>query len=339
MATPESSIVPLGPLRVAAILLLAPGAVALAIGDDRRPAQVVGLTQITAVENTYPAWSPDGSAVVFESTRDGDPEVFVMNADGSELRQLTFNNVVDGSPVFSPDGSQIAFVSDRDGNLEVYLMEADGGNPHNVSNHPGTDGHPKFSADGHFLVFNSNRVSDPATFADGYMSHEHNHEIFRLELSTGSLERLTDFPGWDTYPSLSPDGQWLLWRRSIDGLGRFADKKNSEIFVKNLATGEEINVSQHPDFDGWPAWSPDGAQIAFSSNRAGAVRETWDLYVMSADGSNPIRLTFEGSEGRYFTKPAFSPDGGRLLATRTVADTVETFVLDIGEVPRETPSP
>jgi len=83
-----------------------------------------------AWDDAAPAWAPDGRRIVFRSDMDGDPEIYVMNRDGSGVVQLTFNDLVaDDDPQFSPDGSRIAFLSRRDGNSEIYVMNADGAAP------------------------------------------------------------------------------------------------------------------------------------------------------------------------------------------------------------------
>jgi TolB protein len=75
---------------------------------------------------TDPMYSPDGMKLVFISTHDGDPEIFVMNADGSGLKKLTDNTAVDAAPSWSPDGGKIVFTSDRSGSFELYRMNSDG---------------------------------------------------------------------------------------------------------------------------------------------------------------------------------------------------------------------
>jgi len=75
---------------------------------------------------TDPMYSPDGLKIAFISTHDGDPEIFVMNANGTGLRKLTDNTAVDAAPSWSPDGGKIVFTSDRDGSFELYSMNADG---------------------------------------------------------------------------------------------------------------------------------------------------------------------------------------------------------------------
>lgn len=79
-------------------------------------------------DDSSPVWSPDGEKIVFSSFRNGNYEIYVMNADGTEEKRLTTNPRIDKMPVWSPDGEKIAFVSDRDGNDEIYIMNADGSN-------------------------------------------------------------------------------------------------------------------------------------------------------------------------------------------------------------------
>ena len=75
---------------------------------------------------TDPIYSPNGLKIAFISTHDGDPEIFVMNADGTGLKKLTDNTFVDAAPSWSPDGGKIVFTSDRSGSFELYRMNADG---------------------------------------------------------------------------------------------------------------------------------------------------------------------------------------------------------------------
>ncbi len=303
-----------------------------AIASAQDYVEPVETTQITGLENTYPAWSADNSKIVFESTRDGaDADIFVMNADGTNVVQLTDNDVIESTPVFTPDGRFIVYASEQDGNLDVFRMNADGSGKVNLTRHPGADGHPKVSADGKRIYFNSNRESDPATFSRGYMDREHNHEIFSMALDGSDVRRLTDLPDWDTYPAISPDGTQLLWRRVTATGGKSPSGRNSEVFWMDLASGLQRNLTNHQAFDGWPAWSPDGKRIAFASNRANPDFEAFDIYVANADGSNPTRVTFgDGVDGRgSWTKPSFSADGRRILCTRTVGTSVDIFVVTL----------
>jgi TolB protein len=82
--------------------------------------------------------------IAFVSIRDGNAEVYVMDADGKNQRNLTNNPADDWGPAWSPDGKMIAFTSKRDGNLEVYVMDADGKNQHNLTNNPADDWCPSW---------------------------------------------------------------------------------------------------------------------------------------------------------------------------------------------------
>lgn len=104
-------------------------------------------------EDREPTWSPDGTKIAFTSSRDGNEEVYVMNADGSGQLNLTKNSDIDNSPRWSPDGKRLAFVSERDGNPEIYLMNADGSSPTNLSRNIAVEGQPSWSPDGRLVAF------------------------------------------------------------------------------------------------------------------------------------------------------------------------------------------
>jgi Tol biopolymer transport system component len=106
--------------------------------------KVVNYQHLTTL-NTYnksPVWSPDGKKIVFASGRDGNWEIYVMNADGSNQTRLTNHPDVDMQPAWSYDGKQIAFVSTRDGNQEIYVINADGSNLLRLTNNDTTDSDP-----------------------------------------------------------------------------------------------------------------------------------------------------------------------------------------------------
>jgi len=98
--------------------------------------------------------------IAFVTIRDGNEEIYVMDDDGSNPRNITQNPANDNEPSWSPDGKKIAFNSDRDGNWEVYVMNADSSNPVNLTNNSNLDGSPHWSPDGHQITFTSNRNGD-----------------------------------------------------------------------------------------------------------------------------------------------------------------------------------
>ena len=133
---------------------------------------------------------PAGNRIAFVSDRDGNFEIYMMNADGSNQTRLTNNPAEDGMPAWSPDGSCLAFNSDRDGNFEIYVMDADGSNQTRLTNDPGWDTMPAWSPDGSCLAFNSDR--------DG------KSEIYVMDADGSNQRNLTNNPAWDGDPAWSP---------------------------------------------------------------------------------------------------------------------------------------
>jgi TolB protein len=119
-------------------------------------------------------------------------------------------------------------------------------------------------------------------------------EIFVVDITTKKIATLIA-GGTNTYPSWSPDGKRIAFRRMIGDM-------NSEVFIANSDGTGVQNITNHMAFDGWPSWSPDGARIAFSSNR----RANYQIHVMNADGTD-VHLV-ANTEGRA-TEPRWSMDG------------------------------
>ncbi len=107
------------------------------------------------INNTHRQQPAHEGLIAFCSDRDGDPEIYLMNEDGSGVRKLTDNTSEDLAPDWSPDGSRIDFVSDRDGDYEIYKIESDESHPLRLTDHAGEDFHPCWSPDGTKIVFES----------------------------------------------------------------------------------------------------------------------------------------------------------------------------------------
>jgi hypothetical protein len=187
-----------------------------------------------------PAWSPDGRYIAFSSNRAmrqaGQAyavDIFVMDADGSNPRNLTDSATYDTAPAWSPDGKHILFQSDRDGNQEIYVMDADGSNPRNLTNHEADDFQPAWSPDGRSIAFDSDRDGD--------------REIYVMNVDGSNLRQLTDSPGMDGLPTWSPDGRYMAFQSDRGG-------GSQEIHVMEADGSNVQQLTEHKAF--MAAWSP-----------------------------------------------------------------------------------
>ena len=154
----------------------------------------------------WPAWSPDGSRIVFASqVYAANADIYVMNEDGSSAMQLTKSEGDNTTPAWSPDGSRIAFLSNRDGNYNIYVMNADGSNVTHLTRDAAQDasGQPDWSPDGSHIAFAAYR-SD-------------NTDIYIMDADGSNATRLTGDIGVDNEPAWSPDGSRIAFVSNRDG--------------------------------------------------------------------------------------------------------------------------
>lgn len=232
--------------------------------------------------------------LVFYSERDGDSDIYLMDADGSNVQQLTNEAGSDYEAKASPDGSLIVFGSQRAGgeNGLLYVMNVDGSGvrPLTTANEGQAvnDEYPDWSPDGRRVAFQ--RVT---SLAEGAKS-----DLWLVDIESGRETQLTDTPDvWDSTPSFAADGNSVLFENSSSG--------DFEIYQLRL---DDMRVSQLTDSEGTEIeakQSPDGARIAFAFERDG----DFDIYVMSNDGSDLRALTDNDAADGC---PQWSPDGKRI---------------------------
>jgi len=298
------------------------------IGMGLLPLAVADPPQrLTNIINSYPHPSPDGRRVVFQSNRTGIPQVYVMDADGGNLLQLTHEERGAETPKWSPDGRRILYAAYvGEDNNDLFVIDADGGNLRQLTDSPGYDGHASWSSDGHRIVFNSDRTTPDLQV--GWS--ERWHEIFSMDENGGDLRQHTHLRSLCTYPSFSPDQEQIVYRKVTHTPAMSWDltpsDRNSEVFVARADGSDERNLSNSAAFDGWPAWSPTGEWIAFASNRAGPAN-TGQLYLIHPDGTGLRQIT---SGPWSYAQPAWSADGSALFAYQNQ----ETSDFEFGDIVR-----
>lgn len=308
---------------------------------------VVGVTATITAQAPQPLGTPETATaapacrgrIAFLARPSGTPDIYVVNADGSGLTNLTDDPAAEQSPIWSPDGKRIAFVGMRDGRTDLYLISADGSGLMQLTDLPGREYAPSWSPDGKQILFAS--------------TVSYGSELFSLDVGSGEIVQLTSTVMHKTEPTWAPDGSFIAFTQ-LDSWNQ------GDVFVMAADGSGMTNLTENPAHDCCPAWSPDSAlgmgRIAFLSSRSdqgsgllpggrnGAYRlasllvradrdgdppalsgivqplttvlpeQPRDVYLMNADGSGLRNLTSGAGRERH---PAWSPDAapdGRRIA-------------------------
>ncbi len=268
-------------------------------GATRTPAGGVGTPAATRRE-----------VVFFSSHRNDvhDSQVYVMNADGSGQRQLTFTRGHSWGPRLSPDGKTFVFSSvapgDHNdhsatgggrigqGHHEIFRSNVDGSNIVRLTNSTAWNNAWAWAPDGQSLILASDR--------DGEW------ELYRMSAKgeQDGITRLTTNAAQDGWPSFTPDGKRVV----------FASDRNggvSQIYIMDADGKNQRQLNVSKSYDTFPSVSPDGKRIAYSvQNGTAQTGITSEIFVMNIDGSEPTRLTNTVATN---TDPSWSPDGTKLI--------------------------
>ena len=211
----------------------------------------------------HPAWAPDGNGILLSRSVDGYRAIFIADASGTSLRQLTEPPVgwLDVQPMAL--GNAVVFVRmEPTGRYRLYRV--------------GTD------ASGLTALTSGERDGDPAPSADGErLAYSSSNDIFLMEVASRRVRRLTNSP--DVYKAgvaLSPDGKHIAFTRIDRG-------HLEQIFAMNVDGTDVHRVSRGDYYDFLPKWSPDGTRIGFTSSRDGSL----GVYTMRADGSDVVNVS------------------------------------------------
>lgn len=223
------------------------------------------------------------SRIMFTSESMRAKEIFVMDYDGTNIRQLTQNGSLNLTPAWSPDGLSVATTSYISGSPDLVIIDAASGKPAFHYKQTELQTAPAWSPDGKYLAFSS--------------THEGNAEIYVMTMSNKKVQRLTYHPGVDSSPSWSPTGRELVF--TSDRLG------NPQLFVMDAEGGNLRRLTYYGTYNDSPAWSPRGDKIAYVSR----VEGRFNILTVDVNGENVEQLTTSGSN----EDPCWSPDGYRIV--------------------------
>jgi Tol biopolymer transport system component len=269
----------------------------------------------TLTPTPVPTPQGNGGKIAFISNRgdDGYFQVYLMDSNGNNVTQLTFDEVNKSTPMWSPDGTKLLYVADGgEGpyntrlHLDIWVIDADGSNPTNLTQSRRDDADPVWSPDGSQIVFTSERVSDSP-------------QLFIMNADGSEVDLISGGYASEYNPTFSPDGKTLAFSSTI-------------FYTLSWRTG--FNFSQVELIDDQfrigrsiqPVWSPDGEFIAYVRNKNTGQK---DIYIVEAESRGAVitRLTFTATS----IEPAWSPDGQWIIYTSVPeAGNFEIFIMDRG---------
>ncbi len=288
-------------------------------------------------------FSPNGKTIIFQATPEGQSEyqIYTLDLKTRKLRMVSTGRGACTCADYRPDGRKIIFASTHLGpnfgqveeqkesggykwffneHMDIFEADPDGSNLRRLTDAPGYDAEGTYSPDGKHIVFTSQRDGDL--------------EIYVMDADGGNQRRFTNGKGYDGGAFFSPDGKTILYRGDRRNDGKMDLQLrivNVQVRDSNLAPASDRAITDNPVFNWCPYWHPSGKCFIFTQVDHAAwskgTRPNYDLFMMSLDGKNLTRITFDPA---FDGLPVLSSDGKRLIWTskRGGLDEPQIFIAD-----------
>lgn len=253
--------------------------------EDPDPTHIYDQNDFMAVP------SPNGKLILFTSRRSGVFRQYVMNADGSNVHQITRGPGRQMQGAWAPDGKRIVYYQREGGGdtpfeRHLIMCNADGSDPKTLAEIPGTWSTFAWMPDGKSVLYHAHGPNG-------------GDDIWSVNVETGEREVVLGSPTADRQPWPSPDGRRIVFISKRDG-------DDDEIYVADTNGGPWRQLTDNNVNDYTPAWSPDGSRIVFQSPRAGR----WTIFTIKPDGTEETPITPD-LPAQY--DPVWSADGKEII--------------------------
>jgi len=222
--------------------------------------------------------------IAFVIKKKSGSDIFTMNYDASDLKNMTNDHSIVAAPRWSPDGRYFAFTSYKNGRPMVFLRHLKTGKEKTIASFSGLNLCGSFSPDGRKILLT--------------LSKDGNEEIYALDIETMHLNRLTNSFSIDVSPAWSPDGRKIAFVSNRSG--------SPQIFVMDADGSNVKRVTFEGNYNTSPSWSPRGGRIAYE----GLINRKYQIFSADEEGNNLIQLTFDEADNEY---PSWSPSGRQIV--------------------------